>query len=66
MRYYVIRTEDYQNLGCEFTRKEAFARAAAWGYKPSEVFLEPMDIDVTAENIRKMLGGEGGYASIPD
>ena len=63
MKFYLIENEGCETLGCELTKKAAYERAAAYGYKKNEVEIEVLDIDVTAENMRRILGGEGGYAN---
>jgi hypothetical protein len=63
MKFYLIENEGGETLGCELTKKAAYARAESKGYTKIEVCLYCMDIDVNAENMRRILSGEGGYAN---
>lgn len=62
MRFYLIETDAQGTLGCEMTRKAARETAARLGLAESEVSITWIEVDVTADNVRRLLGQIGGYA----
>lgn len=62
MKFYVIQTTGGETVGCETSLKAAKAYAERWGYSPNEVEIEAVEVAVTAENVRRLLGNLGGYA----
>ena len=63
MKFYTIETDSGETIGCELTKKAAIAYAAERGYSRAEVEIECVDVDVTAETVRRLLGNLGGYAN---
>jgi hypothetical protein len=62
MRFWLIEDKVGSVVGCELTRREAHETAAAFGVAIEEFIVSPLDVDVTADNVRRLLGGLGGYA----
>jgi hypothetical protein len=61
MRFWVIKTKDDEEvIGCELSKKDAKAAAAAMGYR--DAIVEWVNVPVTAESICRLLGNKGGYA----
>ncbi len=48
-------------VGCELSLKAARERAAALGLRRYQICRE--EVPVTAETMRRVLGGQGGYAT---
>jgi hypothetical protein len=64
MKFWIIRSaDDEMTLGCELTKKQALLTASEMGYERQHVTVEAVDVDVTAESIRRLLGDLGGYAN---
>jgi hypothetical protein len=59
MKFYLIKNELGEITGCEMTLKRAKAEMHEGGE------IEAIEVAVTAENIRRLLSGEGGYADSP-
>lgn len=57
MKFYTI-TNDDGDKACAFTLAEAKRIASTWSRDPHIMML---DIDVTADNMRRILGDLGGY-----
>ena len=62
MKFYVIQTKQGETIGCETSLKAAKAKAAEMGYNQDEVEVYSVNVAVTAESIRRILGNIGGYA----
>lgn len=61
-KFYVIETDSSGTIGCELTKKAAVERATEQGYARDEFKVEAVEVEVTAESIRRLLGNLGGYA----
>lgn len=61
MKFWIIETAEGETLGCELTRKEAFAFAAARGYERKELDVQFVECDVNADTVRRLLGNLGGF-----
>jgi 4-hydroxyphenylpyruvate dioxygenase-like putative hemolysin len=61
-KFYVIETDSSGAIGCELTKKAAVERATEQGYSSDEFTVEVVEVEVTAESIRRLLGNLGGYA----
>lgn len=61
MKFYVITDSLGETRGCETTLKAARAEADQWlgeeGYA-----IDAVEVDVSADSIRRLLGTLGGYA----
>lgn len=62
MKFFVIEHSNGETVGCELKRKDAVKRAEAYGLKPDEYTIDTVEVEVTADNIRRLLGNLGGYA----
>jgi hypothetical protein len=51
-----------ETLGCELTLSRAIQLAADYGMTRDEAKIDVMEVPVTAETVRRLLGGSGGYA----
>ncbi|NCV08766.1 MAG: hypothetical protein EBW51_09315 [Actinobacteria bacterium] len=60
MRFYIIESREGSALGAYTTLREAVAEGRAM--LGDEFEICGMDIDVTAENIRRLVGNMGAYA----
>jgi hypothetical protein len=60
MRFYVIE-DSGETIGCELTLAAAHDRAASRA--SGEYEITALEVPVTAESIRRLLGGLGGYAT---
>lgn len=63
MKFYVVKSDMGEIIGCEFSRRDAKQYAEMVGWHPSEVEIEAVEVAVNAENVRRLLGNLGGYAS---
>lgn len=61
MKFYVISGQCGETIGCETTLKEARRFAESYGIDRSQYTIEKMDVEVTAETVRRLLGDLGGY-----
>lgn len=61
MRFYIVEDDIGAPVACELTRAEADARAAELA--PYGHTIKLVDVPVTTESIRRLLAGEGGYAT---
>lgn len=62
--FYVIESTGNQGvMGCELSRSAAHKVMRERGYARNEYTLDPVEVEVTAESIRRLLGNLGGYAS---
>lgn len=61
MRFWTIEA-DGGTIGCELSKKAAKATAESYGYTADDYTLTWVDIEVNAENVRRLLGNLGGYA----
>ncbi len=63
MRFYIIRTtSDEEVIGCQTTLAAAKAYCERRAYSHKEVEIDPIDVPVTAESIRRLLGNHGGFS----
>lgn len=62
MKFWIIYDERESVVGCELTKRAATEKANEMGYGSGEFSLEWIEVEVTAENIRRLLGQLGGYA----
>lgn len=60
MRFYVVESLEGISLGAYATLREALTEGRA--ILGNEFEVRGMDIDVTAENIRRLVGNMGAYA----
>ena len=63
MKFYVVASPAGERLGCETSMKAVEQLAWSYGYTVDDVEVTPMHVEVSAENIRRLLGGLGGYAN---
>lgn len=61
MRFYIVEDDTGAPVACELTRAEADTRAAE--LCPFGHTVVMVEVPVTAESIRRLLGGLGGYAT---
>ena len=59
MKFYII-TNDHRETACVLSLAEAKTIAATWDGDPH---IKMEDIDVTTENMRRILGDLGGYVN---
>jgi hypothetical protein len=62
MKFYLLTNNVGETLGCELTVSRAVQLAADYGLKRDEANIDAMEVPVTAETVRRLLGGSGGYA----
>lgn len=62
MKFWIIETNQGETIGCELTKKAAFAHAEARGYDRSELEIECVECEVSSETVRRLLGNLGGFA----
>lgn len=62
MKFWLIYDEGESVIGCELTKRSAKEKANEMGYGSGEFSLEWIEVEVTAESIRRLLGQIGGYA----
>jgi hypothetical protein len=62
MKFYMVSNDVGETLGCELTLSRAVQLAADYGLKRDEAKIDAIDVPVTAETVRRLLGGSGGYA----
>lgn len=60
MRFYIVESLEGISLGAYATLRQAVAEGRA--ILNDEFEIRGMDIDVTAENIRRLVGNMGAYA----
>lgn len=63
MKFWVLYNENIEVIGCELTKREAVEKAGARGLEQGEFSVGWVDVDVSAESIRRLLGNLGGYAN---
>jgi hypothetical protein len=52
-----------ETLGCQRTKKQALEFGESMGYSRYELNARWVEVDVTAETVRLLLGNHGGYAT---
>jgi hypothetical protein len=62
MKFYMVSNEVGETLGCELTLSRAIQLAADYGMTRDEANIDAVEVPVTAETVRRLLGGSGGYA----
>lgn len=62
MKFFVIEHNHHGIVGCELTKKKAIEAMQSRGYTKDEYTIEAQEVEVTSENIRRLLGNLGGYA----
>lgn len=62
-RFWILEDRAGTTVGAALSRKAAKAQAQALGLQPGDYSLTSMQIAVTPETIRRLLSGEGGYAT---
>lgn len=60
MKFYVIGRNDGEVVGCQTSLRRAKAEARSFGLE--EYSVDVVDVPVTSETIRRLLGDLGGYA----
>ena len=61
MKFWIIENVG-ETMGCYLTKREALQQGKACGVPAENMRVFWVDVDVTAENIRRLLGQHGGYA----
>ena len=59
MRFYIISSKG-ETVGCEMTLRSAKDLAKEWQLTETTITL--VDVAISAENIRRLLGDLGGYS----
>lgn len=62
MKFWIIYNEQESVVGCEPTKRAAIATAKGMGYGPGEFSIQWLEVEVSAESLRLLLGELGGYA----
>lgn len=62
MRFYIVEVRG-ETVGCETLLRAAHAKGVLYAGKSGEYTVTAVDVEVTAENMRRLLGNVGGYAS---
>jgi len=60
MKFWIISDEGGQTVGCEFTK--AAAMREGWNLADRGT-VNMVEVEVSAENMRRLLGNLGGYAT---
>lgn len=63
MKFWIISDKVGQVIGCEMTRRDAVGYATALGLSREEFSVQWIDVPVTTDSIRRLLGDSGGYAT---
>ena len=63
MKFYTIEANSAGTIGCELSKKAAIQFAQDRGYNREEIEIECVDVPVTADTVRRLLGNLGGYGS---
>jgi hypothetical protein len=61
MKFYVTTTRMAEVAGCHLTLREAKAEAEK-SLREEGYCIDAVEVDVTAETVRRLLGNLGGYA----
>lgn len=61
MKFYVLQDANGTTVDCQLTIQRCRDAAEAQALHEYEIHL--VDVDVSAESMRKMLAGQGGYAN---
>ena len=63
MIFYIAKSySNGETICCEITKSAAMATAIRMDYHPDEVEFEVIEMAITTDNIRRLLGDHGGYA----
>lgn len=62
MKFWIAEGPGGETLGCETSKRKALEFGASFGIPRDEMRAYWIEVDVTAENVRRLLGGHGGYA----
>lgn len=62
MNFYVVYDPEMASIGCEVSKKQAFARLREFGYKPGQGSVTRIRVNINKETVRRLLGDVGGYA----
>jgi len=62
MKFWVIESGAGETIGCELTKRAAEQTAKKWLGADGEFTVNAVDVQVTAESIRRLLGNIGGFA----
>ena len=62
MKFWLIEDKTGEILGCELTKRAAEETARSFGCTEGEYSVSSIEVEVTADNVRRLLGGLGGYA----
>ena len=62
-KYYVVETScEGEVVGCECTLDDAHDLARSFNFGPHDYQILCLDVRLTRDNVRRLLGGLGGYA----
>lgn len=61
MRFYIVEV-DGETVACETLLRAAHAEGVFYAGESGDYTVTAVDVDVTADNIRRLLGNLGGYA----
>ncbi len=62
MKFWIVEGPGGEMLGCETSKRKALEFGASLGVPREDLRAFWIEVDVTAENVRRLLGGHGGYA----
>lgn len=62
MRFWIVDGPGGETLGCELTKRAAQEAGRSMGFDNQHLTVRWVDVEVCSDNIRRLLGGLGGYA----